>query len=165
MRSTRPSAAAETGSRALLLACLAADDADSRGKARARHPLRQGRVRHRGHRGPDRDAHAPHQRPHAAPAHAQARPPLAPWPADARRPPPALPELPPEEGPGGVPLADPRARPAPLAMAIEAGQHAPEFSLMTEKGERFTQEDLRGGTTVLVFYPFAFSPVCTDQLS
>ena len=29
----------------------------------------------------------------------------------------------------------------------------------------FTRADLEGATTVLVFYPFAFSPVCTDQLS
>ena len=41
---------------------------------------------------------------------------------------------------------------------------APEFSLGTENGERFTEKDLQGKTTVLVFYPFAFSPVCTDQL-
>jgi peroxiredoxin (alkyl hydroperoxide reductase subunit C) len=32
-------------------------------------------------------------------------------------------------------------------------------------GGQFTQADLRGRTTVLVFYPFAFSPVCTDQLN
>jgi peroxiredoxin len=31
-------------------------------------------------------------------------------------------------------------------------------------GGTFTEEDLGGQTTVLVFYPFAFSPVCTDQL-
>ena len=48
---------------------------------------------------------------------------------------------------------------------IEAGQPAPEFSLGTYEGERFTREDLLGRITVLVFYPFAFSPVCTDQLS
>jgi peroxiredoxin (alkyl hydroperoxide reductase subunit C) len=48
---------------------------------------------------------------------------------------------------------------------IEAGQPAPEFSLATYEGDRFTREDLLGGITVLVFYPFAFSPVCTDQLS
>ncbi len=47
---------------------------------------------------------------------------------------------------------------------IAAGTPAPEFSLMREDGERFTREDLLGNTTVLVFYPFAFSPVCTDQL-
>ena len=48
---------------------------------------------------------------------------------------------------------------------IEAGQPAPEFSLATYEGERFTREDLLGRITVLVFYPFAFSSVCTDQLS
>ena len=34
---------------------------------------------------------------------------------------------------------------------------------MQGDGEDFTQENLQGSTTVLVFYPFAFSPVCTDQ--
>ena len=37
------------------------------------------------------------------------------------------------------------------------------FTLKTEDGDAFTQDDLEGQTTVLVFYPFAFSPVCTDQ--
>ena len=49
--------------------------------------------------------------------------------------------------------------------AIEAGQPAPEFSLASYEGDRFTREDLLGRITVLVFYPFAFSPVCTNQLS
>ncbi len=48
---------------------------------------------------------------------------------------------------------------------IEAGQPAPEFSLATYHGDPFTNEDLKGRITVLVFYPNAFSPVCTDQLS
>jgi peroxiredoxin len=48
---------------------------------------------------------------------------------------------------------------------IEAGQPAPEFSLATYEGDPFTRADLEGRTTVLVFYPFAFSPICTDQLS
>ena len=49
---------------------------------------------------------------------------------------------------------------------IEAGRTAPEFSLARYEGDLpFTQQDLQGGTSVLVFYPFAFSPVCTDQLS
>jgi peroxiredoxin len=48
---------------------------------------------------------------------------------------------------------------------IEAGQRAPEFSLATYQGEPFTREDLLGRITVLVFYPFAFSPVCTEQLA
>jgi peroxiredoxin len=48
---------------------------------------------------------------------------------------------------------------------IEPGTPAPDFQLIDEKGAPFTQDDLRGHTTVLVFYPFAFSPVCTDQLN
>jgi peroxiredoxin len=47
---------------------------------------------------------------------------------------------------------------------VEPGTKAPEFTLKTEEGEAFTNADLLGHTTVLVFYPFAFSPVCTDQL-
>lgn len=50
-------------------------------------------------------------------------------------------------------------------MAIIApGTPVPELTLKREDGSDFTQDDLRGRTTVLVFYPFAFSPVCTDQL-
>src|SRR5437868_3846261 len=48
---------------------------------------------------------------------------------------------------------------------IEAGQPVPEFSLATSEGDAFTAADLRGRRIVLVFYPFAFSPICTDQLS
>jgi peroxiredoxin (alkyl hydroperoxide reductase subunit C) len=47
---------------------------------------------------------------------------------------------------------------------IEAGTPAPAFRLVREDGEGFTEADLTGRHTVLVFYPFAFSPVCTDQL-
>ncbi len=47
---------------------------------------------------------------------------------------------------------------------IAPGASAPPFRLQREDGERFTERDLRGNTTILVFYPFAFSPVCTDQL-
>ncbi len=46
---------------------------------------------------------------------------------------------------------------------VAPGTPAPEFTLKTEDGEDFTRADLLGRTTVLVFYPFAFSPVCTDQ--
>jgi peroxiredoxin (alkyl hydroperoxide reductase subunit C) len=48
---------------------------------------------------------------------------------------------------------------------VEPGTPAPDFRLATEDGGSFTREDALGKTTVLVFYPFAFSPVCTDQLS
>jgi peroxiredoxin len=50
-------------------------------------------------------------------------------------------------------------------VAIAAGEPAPEFSLARTEGAPFTRADLLGRTTVLVFYPFAFSRVCTDQLS
>ena len=46
---------------------------------------------------------------------------------------------------------------------IAAGTQVPDFSLATADGEGFTQAELQGKTTLLVFYPFAFSPVCTDQ--
>jgi peroxiredoxin len=51
-------------------------------------------------------------------------------------------------------------------MAIIApGTPVPEFVLKREDGGDFTQDDLQGQTTVLVFYPFAFSSVCTDQFT
>jgi peroxiredoxin len=46
---------------------------------------------------------------------------------------------------------------------IAPGEPAPEFTLRNEDGEAFTRDDLAGKTTVLVFYPTAFSSVCTDQ--
>ena len=48
---------------------------------------------------------------------------------------------------------------------IEAGSEAPDFSLPDQDGNIVKLEDLRGQTTVLVFYPNDFSPVCTDQLN
>jgi peroxiredoxin (alkyl hydroperoxide reductase subunit C) len=48
---------------------------------------------------------------------------------------------------------------------IEAGTPVPELTLKRGDGSDFTRADFEGKTTVLVFYPFAFSPVCTDQLN
>jgi peroxiredoxin len=48
---------------------------------------------------------------------------------------------------------------------VAAGTPAPDFTLRREDGTEFTRDDLLGKTTVLVFYPFAFSRVCTDQLN
>ena len=48
---------------------------------------------------------------------------------------------------------------------IEPGRPAPDFTLATYEGDGFTRAGLEGATTILVFYPHAFSPVCTDQLS
>jgi peroxiredoxin (alkyl hydroperoxide reductase subunit C) len=48
---------------------------------------------------------------------------------------------------------------------IDPGTAVPNFTLKRGDGSDFTRADLEGKTTVLVFYPFAFSPVCTDQLN
>lgn len=48
---------------------------------------------------------------------------------------------------------------------VAAGTPAPDFTLRREDGSKFTKDDLLGQTSVLVFYPFAFSAVCTDQLN
>jgi peroxiredoxin len=48
---------------------------------------------------------------------------------------------------------------------VAAGQPAPDFTLATYEGGPFTRADLEGKATLLVFYPFAFSPVCNDQLT
>ncbi len=46
---------------------------------------------------------------------------------------------------------------------IAAGERAPEFTLASPDGV-VTRADLEGKRTLLVFYPFAFSSVCTNQL-
>jgi mycoredoxin-dependent peroxiredoxin len=51
------------------------------------------------------------------------------------------------------------------AGVIQPGTPVPDFKLHREDGTEFTPGDLEGKRTVLVFYPFAFSPVCTDQLN
>src|SRR5437588_8903034 len=48
---------------------------------------------------------------------------------------------------------------------IAPGTPVPELTLRREDGSPFTRADLERRTSVLVFYPFAFSPVCTDQLN
>jgi mycoredoxin-dependent peroxiredoxin len=47
---------------------------------------------------------------------------------------------------------------------IAPGTPAPRFRLARGDGSSFTERDLEGHGSVLVFYPFAFSPVCTEQL-
>jgi peroxiredoxin len=48
---------------------------------------------------------------------------------------------------------------------IQPGTSVPDFTLGRPDGDPFTAADLDGQTTVLVFFPFAFSPVCTDQFN
>jgi len=54
---------------------------------------------------------------------------------------------------------------AEVAGIVQAGTPAPDFTLRRADDSEFTRADLKGHTTVLVFYPFAFSPACTDQLN
>lgn len=44
------------------------------------------------------------------------------------------------------------------------GDTAPDFSLPNQFGEPITLSELRGAPVVLVFYPFAFSGICTGEL-
>ena len=48
---------------------------------------------------------------------------------------------------------------------IAPGEKAPDFSLPDQDGNTVSLADLRGQTSVLVFYPMDWSPVCTDQLN
>jgi peroxiredoxin (alkyl hydroperoxide reductase subunit C) len=48
---------------------------------------------------------------------------------------------------------------------VQPGSDAPDFDLPDQDGNRVSLRDLEGQTTVLAFFPAAFSPVCTDQLS
>ena len=49
-------------------------------------------------------------------------------------------------------------------MAVEVGSEAPDFTLRDENGEEVTLSSLRGGNVVLIFFPAAFSGICTKEL-
>lgn len=49
-------------------------------------------------------------------------------------------------------------------MPVTVGQAAPDFTLVNQRNELVSLADLRGRKVVLVFYPFAFSPICTGEL-
>jgi peroxiredoxin len=49
-------------------------------------------------------------------------------------------------------------------MSLRRGDPAPDFTLRDQHGRRTALGDLRGRTVVVVFYPFAFSGVCTGEL-
>jgi mycoredoxin-dependent peroxiredoxin len=49
---------------------------------------------------------------------------------------------------------------------IQAGHEAPDFTLRDQNREEFTLSGLRGKKAVLiVFYPFAFTGICTGELN
>jgi len=50
-------------------------------------------------------------------------------------------------------------------MAVEVGSQAPDFTTKNASGETVTLSSFRGRQNVLlVFYPFAFSGICTGEL-
>jgi len=51
-----------------------------------------------------------------------------------------------------------------LAGVPAVGQQAPDFTLANQFGEPVRLADFRGRNVVVVFYPFAFSGICTGEL-
>ena len=49
-------------------------------------------------------------------------------------------------------------------MIPQPGDIAPDFNLRTSRGRKLTLSELRGQRVVLIFYPFAFSGICTPEL-
>jgi peroxiredoxin len=49
-------------------------------------------------------------------------------------------------------------------MTIDIGDRAPEFRLKNQHGQDIALADFRGRPVVLVFFPFAFSGICTGEL-
>jgi peroxiredoxin len=47
---------------------------------------------------------------------------------------------------------------------IEIGQKAPEFSLYNSEKEKIQLSDYKGKNVLLLFFPLAFSSVCTKEL-
>jgi mycoredoxin-dependent peroxiredoxin len=51
-------------------------------------------------------------------------------------------------------------------MAVEVGAQAPDFTLKDQNSESIALSSFRGSKNVLlVFYPFAFSGICTSELT
>ncbi len=49
-------------------------------------------------------------------------------------------------------------------MAIQIGQQAPDFTLRSSDKQDVNLNDLKGKNVVLLFYPLAFTGVCTAEL-
>jgi peroxiredoxin len=54
---------------------------------------------------------------------------------------------------------------APASVGVPGtGQPAPDFELLNQHGEPVRLTDYRGHNVVIVFFPFAFSGICTGEL-
>ncbi len=49
-------------------------------------------------------------------------------------------------------------------MAIKSGDIAPNFTLFNTQKQKVSLNDYRGKNLILLFFPFAFSSVCTNEL-
>jgi peroxiredoxin len=49
-------------------------------------------------------------------------------------------------------------------MALKAGDKAPNFTLVSDSKEQVTLSELQGKNVVLLFFPMAFTGVCTTEL-
>jgi peroxiredoxin len=49
-------------------------------------------------------------------------------------------------------------------MAVEIGKQAPDFTLRDTQKNNITLSELKGKNVVLLFFPFAFTGVCTTEL-
>jgi peroxiredoxin len=50
-------------------------------------------------------------------------------------------------------------------MAVDTGQQAPDFTLYSDQNQPYALADERGGkSTVLLFFPGAFTSVCTEEM-
>jgi len=47
---------------------------------------------------------------------------------------------------------------------VNVGDKAPDFTVKDQNGNDFTLSSLQGKKVLLAFFPFAFSPVCDDEL-
>lgn len=69
----------------------------------------------------------------------------------------------PEPVPG--PIAEPRP---PIPEPVEGpriGTPAPDFSLTDQHGQTVTRSGLSGAPALVVFYPYAFSGICSSELT
>lgn len=60
--------------------------------------------------------------------------------------------------------AESRAQTVPTYGHLQ-GALCPPFTVPDTHGEQVTNEDLRGGPALIVFFPFAFTPICAAELA
>ncbi|HEX2532997.1 MAG TPA: redoxin domain-containing protein, partial [Chitinophagaceae bacterium] len=49
-------------------------------------------------------------------------------------------------------------------MSLQIGQPAPDFTLYDSEKNRVSLSDFKGKNVLLLFFPFAFSSTCTEEL-